>query len=187
MELIFYDFETTGLDVKYDKLTEIGAVSSSGKKFNILIKIEEKLPKKIVELTGITDQLLADKGVSLKLALEKFYDYLKSFNTPVTLIAHNGEKFDDLFIKYACKSVDIDHVLLYDRQVKYFDTYIMAKLLYPRLKSYSLKNLCKSFNIENLNHHRALNDAIVCKELYSYMFHESNVQSFAELYNLIMF
>ena len=114
MELIFYDVETTGLDVMHDKLTEIGAVSSSGKKFTILIKIEEKIPKKIVELTGITDQLLADKGVPLNLALERFYNYLKSFNTPVTLIAHNGEKFDELILKNACKSIDSNHNILHD-------------------------------------------------------------------------
>ena len=183
MELVFYDVETTGLDVKHDKLTEIGAISASGKQFNTLIKIEEKIPPKIVELTGITDQLLEDNGIPLKSALEKFYEYIKSFNVPVTLIAHNGKKFDELILKNACKSVDM--VLFDDVNINYFDTYIMAKLLYPRFKSYSLKNLCKNFNIQNLNHHRALNDAIVCKNLYSYMFHESNFKDFMELYNVI--
>ena len=58
----------------------------------------------------------------------------------------------------------------------------MARFLYPGMKSYSLKNLCKYFIIDNLNHHRALNDAIVCKNLYSYMFNESTFNSFKELY-----
>ena len=142
-----------------------------------------KLSDFIVKLTGITNELLTTKGISPKLALDRFYNYLKNFKKPVVLIAHNGDQFDKLIIKSAYQRViGYNAAFLHDKDIHYFDTRLMAKFLYPDLKSYSLKNLCIHFGIENPDHHRALNDAIVCKKLFRYMFQASEYTDFTNLY-----
>lgn len=182
-KLIWYDTETTGLNVWTDKITELAAISDNETIFEKLIKIGEPLSDFIVNFTGITDEMLEQKGVSPREAFETFYQYLLSFNTQVVLIAHNGDNYDKLILNSSYRRVIGDNApYLSSYYIHHFDTMRMAKFLHPGLKSYSLKNLCKHFGIENPNHHRALNDAIVCKRLFDHMLHESKYMDFRDLY-----
>jgi len=182
-ELIWYDTETTGLNVCKDKITEIAAISESDKIFNKLFKIGEQLSQFIINLTGITDIMLEKEGVEPRQGLEEFYKYIQSFNLPVVLIAHNGDNYDKLIIDSTFRRVIGDNApYLSCYYIHHFDTKVMAKFLYPNLKSYSLKNLCKEFKIENSNHHRALNDALVCQRLFEHMLNESKYMDFRDLY-----
>jgi len=183
MELVFYDVETTGLNVWKDKLTEVAAISGNSMGFTVLLQIGEPLSDFIVKFTGITDQLLLEDGVDPRLALQRFYEYLQAFKKPVILIAHNGDQFDKLILHSSFRRLLGENTpFLQDCDIHHFDTRLMAKFLYPNLKSYSLKNLCTHFHIENPNHHRALNDAIVCKKLFEHMFQESPYTEFRILY-----
>jgi len=182
-ELIWYDTETTGLNVWTDKITEIAATSASDKEFTKLLKIGEPLSKFITNFTGITDEMLEKEGVEPRQGLEEFYEYLKTFNSSVILIAHNGDNYDKLIINSTFRRVIGDNApYLSCYYIHHFDTRVMAKFLYPDLKSYSLKNLCKKFGIDNPNHHRALNDAIVCRRLFEHLFNESKYMDFRDLY-----
>ena len=62
---VVFDIETTGLLKYRDAITEIGAVRVENgeitETYNQLINPERILPEKIVEITGITDAMLADK------------------------------------------------------------------------------------------------------------------------------
>ena len=55
------DIETTGLDPKRDKITEIGAVRVEGgqvrESFHRLVNPGRKLEERIVSLTGLTDEM----------------------------------------------------------------------------------------------------------------------------------
>lgn len=55
--LVFLDIETNGLNENIDDIIEIGAIKVDRDvyEFQELIKISKKLPKEIIELTGITD------------------------------------------------------------------------------------------------------------------------------------
>lgn len=182
-ELIWYDTETTGLNVWKDKITEIAAISQSDQEFNRLLKIGEPLSEFIVNFTGITDEMLEKDGIKPREALQQFHEFLTSFNKSIVLIAHNGDNYDKLIINSTFRRVIGDNApYLSCYYIYHFDTKVMAKFLYPNLKSYSLKNLCKEFGIENPNHHRALNDAIVCRRLFEHMMNESKYMDFRDLY-----
>ena len=61
-----FDLETTGLSPSYgDRITEIGAIKLVGNKLcgvlQTLVNPGRKIPDKIVEITGITNEMVADK------------------------------------------------------------------------------------------------------------------------------
>lgn len=68
-KIVFFDTETTGLDPERDQIIELAAalVTENGieLKIDAFCKLPEgeKIPEKIVELTHITDDMLADKGI----------------------------------------------------------------------------------------------------------------------------
>lgn len=70
--ILLFDFETTGLNPDRDAIIEIGAVRMEKRQgryvetgaLDLLINVGVKLPAKITEITGITDDMLKEKGVS---------------------------------------------------------------------------------------------------------------------------
>ena len=100
-KIIFFDTETTGLDPEKDQIIELAAVLVTEK--GIELKIDafckllegEKLPENIVELTHITDEMLAERGIAYKEACRIFCNMIHS-DGEVLLVAHNIQ-FDLLF------------------------------------------------------------------------------------------
>ena len=76
-KIVFFDTETTGLDPEKDQIIELAAalVTENGieLKIDAFCKLPEgeKIPEKIVELTHITDDMLADKGIRRQKELEQ--------------------------------------------------------------------------------------------------------------------
>ena len=58
--VVFFDLETTGLDYKYDRIIEIGAIKihpdGRTEKFHLRLNPEMRIPAEVVELTGITNE-----------------------------------------------------------------------------------------------------------------------------------
>lgn len=149
---IIFDTETTGLSAVYNKIIEFGAVKMvDGKileRFEMFVDPQEPISSKITEITGITDEMV--KGAPLiDEALLKFRDFIGDS----ILVAHNA-RFDIGFVNIALKKLgekEIDNPVI--------DTVELARFLYPKIKNYRLNTLCKKFNIDLTNHHRAYNDA----------------------------
>ena len=103
-ECVVFDIETTCLSVQNCKITEIGAVKiKNGEvlgRFNTFVDPEVPIPADIVELTGITDEMV--KGApKYPEALKAFFDFIGNDPTKETqplLIAHNAN-FDIGFIR----------------------------------------------------------------------------------------
>lgn len=101
-KIVFFDTETTGLDPEKDQIIELAAalVTENGieLKIDAFCKLPEgeKIPEKIVELTHITDDMLADKGIDYREACRIFCNMLHS-DSEVLLVAHNIQ-FNLLFI-----------------------------------------------------------------------------------------
>ncbi len=157
MNYVALDIETTGLNPKYDKIIEIGAVRVRNGKmedtFSSFVNPAKSLPPRIVELTGIQD---AD--VCKAPYIDEVLDAFLSFAGEDVLLGHNLI-FDYSFVKKAavnCKKS-------YERTG--VDTLRIAKCFLNDLESRSLGFLCEHFQIA-LNAHRALNDAIAAHTLY---------------------
>lgn len=158
---VVFDLETTGLNNlpsqgAVDRIIEIGAVKlRNGKiseKFSSFIACPTPLTKNIVELTGITDDMLAGApDVADVLA-----DFFK-FTDGCFLVGHNVT-FDYRFIRYYAEQEG------YLFQQQSFDTLTFAQEQL-RLSNYKLNTVADYFEF-TFNHHRAFDDAFVTAKIF---------------------
>ena len=162
---VVFDTETTGLDFENDRLTEIGAVVVENGQivdhFNTFVNPGKPIPPKVVELTGITDSMVAD-APNPDEAMEQFLEFAGGR----VLIAHNAHKFDMRMLYAAARRAGKSVTNAY------IDTLPMAQNLYPGLRNYKLNTVNEYLELEAFNHHRAVDDAkalalIFCKMLDS--------------------
>lgn len=149
--IVCFDIETTGLDNRRDAITEIGAVVLENGQitdtFNIFADPGRPLPPEIVQLTGITDQML-EGAPSQAEAIRAFLE----FAAGRPLAAHNAE-FDMGFIAEGCRRNQIPF------EATSLDTLILAQNLLPELGKYKLDLVAAHLNLPAFNHHRASDDA----------------------------
>lgn len=148
---VVFDVETTGLSVVYDSIIELAAVKvKDGEiidRFERFSNPHEKLTDTIINLTGITDDMLVD-APEIEPVLEDFY----AFSRDSVLVAHNAS-FDMGFLREGYKKIGKT------ADMPVIDTLEFGRFLYPNLKNHRLNTLCKTFDIELVNHHRAIYDA----------------------------
>lgn len=157
MDYVAFDIETTGLNPKYEKIIEIGAVKvKDGKiadRFSTFVNPAKSIPERIVELTGICDEDLREAPY-----IEEVLDRFMEFAGDEVLLGHNL-MFDYSFIKKAA----VNQKKTFERNG--IDTLRIARRFLNGLESRKLGFLCDYYNI-NLDAHRALNDAIAAHEIY---------------------
>ena len=153
-EYVAFDLETTGLSSANDRIIEIGAVvMKNGEeldRFQTFVDPQRSLEKKIVELTGITDEML--KGAP-KIE-EVLPEFLKFVNGRV-LVAHNSD-FDTGFIRAACARQGLPYTYTAA------DTLILSQNMLPQLNKFKLDIVSNALSLPDFNHHRAADDAVTC-------------------------
>ncbi|MEE1279524.1 MAG: 3'-5' exonuclease [Oscillospiraceae bacterium] len=158
--IVVFDTETTGLNFSTDQIIELAAVKIiKNERGKVVIDSEmdefislpegQKLDPFVVNLTGITDEMLLEKGISYKEAAKLFYDM--SCDGPTLLVAHNAQ-FDLMFTrnllrgcKYSCCLDFLDTLTVYkDRRP------------YP----HKLKDAITAYGLDGKvqNSHRAIDD-----------------------------
>ena len=150
-EIVCFDIETTGLKVRREAITEIGAVVLKNgeitERFQTFVNPNRRLTPEIIGLTGITDAMLAD-APQLKDALMAFLQFVNGR----PLAAHNAE-FDISFIREGCRKVGLEF------DPTYVDSLILAQNLLPELHKYKLDIVAEHLDLPAFNHHRASDDA----------------------------
>ena len=162
MKVIYFDTETTGLDFIENEIIELAMlVFEDGRiveEYDKFINIGKDLPSRIVEITGITDEMLILEGVSEKSVAEDLKNYL----TPGTLmIAHNCQ-FDLSFVYYLLKRHFPEEADSIVGNLNWIDTVTVLKdrKEFP----HKLIDAVKHYGIEEVNFHRAIDDT---KALYN--------------------
>ena len=170
---VVFDIETTGLSNEKNNITEIGAVKvENGKitdKWSTFVNPGEKIPQNIVELTGITDEMVAD-APKIEEVLPEFFNFCKD----CVLVAHNAN-FDVGFIKVMAKR----HNLPFENT--YLDTLQLARSLYPDLANHKLDTLATHLSVLLENHHRAVDDAKATADIFVKMLDELRSQNHTTL------
>lgn len=166
---VAFDIETTGLSAVRNRIIEIGAVRyEDGKKvgdFSALIDPKMPLPYEISKLTGITDDMLMGKP-EIEQVLPEFLEFAKG----AVLVAHNAN-FDVGFIRQKTREM-LETQGTSEEEIKaqtdftYIDTVPLARILLPELGKATLDHVAKALSISLENHHRAVDDAVCCGEIF---------------------
>ena len=158
--LVIFDTETTGLDFKRDQIIEFSAVviEKKGiiKEFDELIQLDPgtRIPDNIVQLTGITNEACAEKGITKTLLRAHLHDMFAPY--PTLLIAYNAQ-FDLCFTYYFLHQENMEF-LLQDKQMLDLLTVYKDRRPYP----HKLKNAIEAYNLQDKvqNSHRAIDDVL---------------------------
>ncbi|WP_251500721.1 PolC-type DNA polymerase III [Otoolea muris] len=176
-DIIVYDCETTGLTpVKTGAEPECHIIQISAIRmahnymdgFCVLderewyIRPVETIPDKIVELTGITDEFLADKPAEAEI-----FGEIRDFFKDTAVVGYNNRRFDDLFMDE-----------MYKRYGERFRPYlsldmypVSQTLVSPRdVKNYKLATIAAHFGLDGVMSHSTCGDveaAMLLMERYA--------------------
>jgi len=164
--LAFIDIETTGLNVLEHEIIEIGCVLVSPK-MKVLDEFEIKIKPEHIENADKTSMKInhySSKEWGKALPIEKA---LKIFSKKVKdhIMVGQNVSFDLEFLDYNLTKLGLKNTLHYHR----LDTISIAWARFhnnPDFKHFSLREMCKYFNIENKRPHNALSDARATYKLY---------------------
>ncbi|QFT88902.1 DNA polymerase III PolC-type [Bacillus sp. THAF10] len=149
---VVFDVETTGLSAMYDTIIELAAVKIRGgeiiDRFESFANPHHPLSATTINLTGITDDMVRD-APEVEDVLRDFSQWMQED----ILVAHNAS-FDMGFL-----NIGFQRIGLGKTKNPVIDTLELGRLLFPDLKNHRLNTLCKKFDIELTQHHRAIYDA----------------------------
>lgn len=157
------DLETTGRSNKHYDITEISAIKyRKGKpvdSLSTLIKPDNTIIPFVVNLTGITDDMIKD---SPKIG-DKIVEFVNFIGDDV-ILGHN---------------VEFDYALIYSAYYEktgikmnndYIDTLRISRLLNKDIENHKLETLCKYFEVRRERAHRGFDDSKQTAEVYLKMY-----------------
>jgi DNA polymerase-3 subunit epsilon len=149
--LVFFDLETTGVDVYNDRIIQIGAIriKPDGAKTEKewMVNPGIPIPKGASDIHGITDEMVADKPLLGDIAEE-----LANFFTGVDFGGYNVKNFDLPLL-----SIEFGRIgLPFDTEtVRIVDAMAIFRILEPRNLGAAYKKFCGK---ELVNAHNAMAD-----------------------------
>lgn len=150
---IVLDTETTGLDYTKERMVEFAGVRlENGKvkdEFQTLINPQQHIRKSSIAIHGITQEMVQDAPTEEE-AMPKILEFIGDY----PIVAHNCI-FDYSYLNEA--SLRTTGKPLENERI---DTQYMFKEVYPEMESHGLDALTKKFEVELVNHHRAMADAM---------------------------
>lgn len=158
----YLDIEATHNNWNNTQIIEIAFIikDENGKDldfFHSLIRPRNTIAPEITKLTGITNNMLENSPELHQLA-QKIHEKLVG----CIIVAHKAQ-FDYDLLNQEMSALNLP---LSNKKIC---TLSLSQSLIPGLKSYSLVNLCKLFQIPIKNQHRALEDAIALSTLHRYL------------------
>ncbi len=145
------DIETTGGSPKNGRITEIAILLHDGKevvkRYSTLINPQCTIPYYITQLTGISNEMVANAPTFYEVAKE-----ILEITKDAVFVAHNVN-FDYSFVREAFKDLG------YNYTRKTLCTVRLSRTAFAGLPSYSLGKLCDQLNIRIKDRHRAMGDA----------------------------
>jgi len=160
------DLETTGGSAQHEKIIEIAMqIIEDGQtvnEFQTLINPERSIPSFITRLTGITNEMVQQAPRFYEIARE-----IIELTEDAVFVAHNV-RFDYGFIQEEFKRLGFTYTR------KQLCTVYLSKKAFPGLRSYSLGNLIRHFNIEVEARHRAMADVLATSTIFSMILQKQN-------------
>lgn len=161
IKMVFcYDLETTGLDTDNDSIIERYVRELNTDSIASLGCINGSyISKKIIKLTGIT-QFMVDEGDNLKKFVNEIKEISNTCIKPI-FIAHNGNRFDKLFLDRILKRKIINKIIFLD------SIPVLRVFCNKKLKNYKLETIYKHLIDEKkVQEHRAEGDVLMLIDIF---------------------
>lgn len=165
--IVVFDTETTGLNFDSDRIIELAALKiQKDERGKVVFKEEldefielpegQSLDPFVVNLTGITDEMLKEHGISYEKAAKLFFDMID--DGPTLLVAHNAQ-FDLMFTRKLLKGMKLTNGLDFlDSLTVYKDRAPFPHKLLNAITHYGLDGKVQ-------NSHRAIDDVKALAEV----------------------
>jgi DNA polymerase III subunit epsilon len=155
------DTETTGLDVRRDRLLSVGAVHLHGPHlypaavFDRLVNPAQRIPPGSTAIHSITDAMIAEAPAYAAVAAD-----LARFCGERVWVGHNIG-FDAAILRREAKLAGLAW-----REPLLLDTLRLYAALYPRAPDVELDAVAGALGVDVIGRHTALGDALVTAEVY---------------------
>ncbi|WP_194844319.1 putative quorum-sensing-regulated virulence factor [Candidatus Clavichlamydia salmonicola] len=161
LRAIYYDTETTGINIEKDRIIEIAAYDPlNDTRFETLVNPGIPIPEEASKIHGISNEQV-NNAPSFFDAYQKFANFCSG---NVVLIAHNNDNFDAPLLKNEC--------LRHSAEVPawpYIDSLKWARIYRPDLPKHNLQYLRQVYGLSTDRAHRALNDVLVLYSIFDVM------------------
>ena len=175
---VSFDFETTGLDPKHDKIIEVAAIrfvnGKPKKRYSTLINPNVHISSFITDITGISNQMVSSAPQE-----GDIIDDLFSIIGEYPLVAHNI-RFDWNYLLALCNRNDkeISGNPLYD-------TLQLARSILFDHPVFNLGALSEFYGLDSSGSHRAEKDTENCGNIFLHLLDELSGYSLEEISNVI--
>ncbi len=176
LDFVVVDVEATGAKTPPNRIIELGAYRVREghivDNFLTLVNPGIPIPRFVVSLTGITDDMVKDAPI-FEHVVPRWLEYVAD----AVLIAHNAP-FDTSFLNHEISRVYPGHRMINP----YLCTVNLSRRAVPGLSNYRLDTIAEHFSIPILARHRAFSDALATAEIFLHLLSrlkERGVNSFA--------
>ena len=170
VSFVALDLECTGPAPGFDHITEIGAarftltrdgVVTTGPMFEQLVKPPRAIPAYVTELTGITNDVVAE-APPLSIVWHALNDYLQS--TPNTVLLAHSARVDLSFLVLSADALGLPW-----QAPPALCTAKVAREAFPKAGKYGLMSLVERLGCGHgqVVHHRALADALHARNVFA--------------------
>lgn len=148
--VVYFDFETTGVDVKNDRIVSVAA-SCRDARFYSLVNPTVPIPPGASNVHKILDEHVANAPTWAAVA-PLFFEFVARHGGPrPTLVAYNGGRFDNPMLVIETKRADAGAAVANLLERLYScDPFVIARERLPRLPSKSLGNVYKHLFAEDM-------------------------------------
>ena len=171
-EMVFFDTETTGLNVLEDDIVQIAAFKVlrgkkvEGSDFNIFIHTDLEIPEKLGDKENpLVEEYAKNKHYSKEEGLTMFLDYIGD----CPLLGHNVN-YD-----YRILRSNVERYLNEEVSFDLYDSLKLIKCVEPGLRMYKLEFLINELQLEGKNSHLANEDVEATKNLVDYCYNKSQL------------
>ena len=160
LNFVVVDVEATGAKMPPNRLIELGAYRICGgrivDKFVSLVNPEIPIPRFVMSLTGISNEMVKDAPVFADVA-PKWLDFVSDS----VLIAHNAP-FDTSFLNHEISRVYPGHRMVNP----HLCTVRLSRRALPDISNHRLETIASHFSIPIASRHRAGSDALATAEIF---------------------
>lgn len=163
LDFVVVDLEATGAKMPPNRVIELGAYRiCNGRivdKFLTLVNPEIPIPRFVISLTGITNEMVKVAPVFADVA-PRWLDFVSD----AVLIAHNAP-FDTSFLNHEISRVYPGHRMVNS----HLCTVRLSRRVFPGLNNYRLDTVADHFSIPISHRHRAGSDALATAEVFLHL------------------